>query len=222
MKKLEITLFLFLLGSILYAQTDSTEKALLYNKVLSGEIAPEEFSKIGVKWMETMKRFGDYPNLPVDSAGQVGYSYVITYAGVPKNTLFNRTLEWLSIHYGLIPSYLYSCMEDGKIIFKNSFPVNDTYTCIYTGVVTVKDEKILFEYQSVGLQYFCSGYYKNDVWVPEKTIMIGLMDIYPVVLKKQSEWSANLLLLKTTNDYFPAEAKSLCNYINEYDQRYKF
>jgi hypothetical protein len=40
-----------------------------------------------------------------------------------KEKLFTRTLEWLSINYGLIPSYIYSNLQEGKIIFKNNLNI---------------------------------------------------------------------------------------------------
>jgi hypothetical protein len=58
-------IFLILIfGLNLYGQTDSTEKAILYNKMLSNEIEQSEFSRIGARWNQTMKEIKKYPDLP--------------------------------------------------------------------------------------------------------------------------------------------------------------
>ena len=60
-------LFLFLIfGSSLYGQTDSLEKAILYNKMLSKEIKQVEFSRIALRWNQTIKEIKKYPELPFD------------------------------------------------------------------------------------------------------------------------------------------------------------
>jgi hypothetical protein len=203
-------------GLNIYGQSDSTEKAILYNKVLSKEIEQSEFSKIGTRWNQTMKEIKNYPNLPLDQSGQVHYSFLNKFAGLNKEKLFTRTLEWLSINYGLFPQYLYSNLEDGKIIIRNSLNLSSSNTCTYAAVISIKNEKVLVEITNIGYQMYYEGYYSNDSWIPEKTVNLGINQIYPVILKNPSEWNSKLILLKSTNELFNTENENLCNYIINY------
>jgi hypothetical protein len=216
-------LLLFLIfGSALYGQTDSIEKAILYNKMLSKEIGQMEFSKIATKWNQTIKEIQKYPELPLDQNGKGHYIFLYNLTNLTKEKLFTRTLEWLSINYGLIPSYIYSNLEDGKIIFRNSLNLNDIYTCTYTSVISIKNEKILMEIINIGYQAYYEGHYSDGEWIPDKTINLGLSQIYPIILKNPSEWNSNLNLLKITNDHFNIEKVNLYDYIISYDSSYVF
>ena len=57
---------------------------------------------------------GNTLNCLLDLKGEIHYLFLYKFIDFNKETLFNRTLEWLSINYGLVPSYLYSNLEDGK------------------------------------------------------------------------------------------------------------
>ena len=217
-----LVLLLLIIGSNLYAQTDSIEKATLYNRFTSKELSQEEFADIAAKWNQTIKDFKKYPDLPLDQSGQVHYIFLNEYKNMTKGKLFNRTLEWLSIKYGVTPAYLYSNQEDGKIILKNSMNTTGTTTCNYTYVITIKNEKILIEFLNIGYQTFYEGHYKDDYWIAEKTISFDPNKVYPISSKKSSEWVSNLNLLKTTNENFDTEIANLSDYILNYESSYTF
>jgi hypothetical protein len=220
--KSSLILLVLIFGLNLYGQSDSIEKAILYKKVLAKEIEQVEFSKIAIKWNQTIKELKKYPDLPFDESGQVHYSFLNKFIDFNKEKLFTRTLEWLSINYGLIPSYIYSNLEDGKIIFRNSLNLKTGSTCNYTSIISIKNEKIRIEIINIGYQAYYEGHYSNDAWIPEKTINFSFPQIYPIILKPPSEWSLYLNLLKTTNDLFNTETKNLYDYIISYESYYMF
>ena len=211
--KNSIIFLILIFGLNLYGQTDSTEKAILYNKMLSNEIEQSEFSRIGARWNQTMKEIKKYPDLPLDQSGQVHYSFLNKFAGLNKEKLFTRTLEWLSINYGLFPQYIYTNLEDGKIIIRNSLNLSSSNSCTYAAVILIKNEKVLVEITNIGYQIYAEGYYSNDTWIPEKTVNLGINQIYPVILKNPSEWNSKLNLLKSTNELFNTENENFCNYL---------
>jgi hypothetical protein len=221
MKNLAIILIL-MMGLNLYGQTDSIESAILFKKLLSKELGQEEFSKIGIKWNQLMKEIKQYPELPLDQNGQAHYSFIYNFTGFNKERLFSRTIEWLSINYGLIPSYIYSNLQDGKIIFKNNLNLIAGNSCNYTGIISIKNEKILFEIVNLAFQTFSEGHYSGDTWIPDKTINFGLSDIYPIILKNPSVWKSDFNLLKAANEIFNTEKDALYNYIAGYDSTYVF
>jgi hypothetical protein len=221
MKCILITV-LVIFGSSLYGQTDSIEKASIYNKMASKEIEQEEFLKTWQSWNQKMKEIKQYPNLPLDRSGKVHYSFVNKLIDFNKEKLFNRTLEWLSINYGLVPSYIYSNAADGKIIFRNNLDLKTGSTCNYTSIISIKNEKIMIEYISISYQTFYPDHYSGDQWIPDRTVNIDISQVYPIVLKKPSEWNANLNLLKITNELFNTETQNLYDYIESYDSLYVF
>jgi hypothetical protein len=220
--KNSLILLILVVGLNLYGQTDSIEKAVLYNKVLSKEINQTDFSKIGVRWNQVMKEIKKYPDLPLDQSGQVHYSFFNNLKDFNKEKLFTRTIEWLSINWGLFPSYLYSNLEDGKIILRNSLNLSSGNTCNYTSVISIKNEKIRIEFLNIGYQTYSEGYYLNDNWIPEKTMNFDINQVYPIILKNPSEWNSKLNLLRTTNELFNTEIASLYNYIKSYDSANMF
>jgi len=214
-----VILFILLFGSTLYGQTDSIEKAILYKKMLSKEIGQAEYSRIGMKWNQTIKK---YPELPQDLNGQVHYVFLYEFPGINKEILFTRTIEWLAINYGLIPSYIYSNLSDGKIIFRNSLNLDFANGCTYTSVISIKNEKILMEFINIGFQAFNEGHYSNNVWVPEKTYNFSFSEIYPIILKNYTEWDSYLNLLNNTDIRFKLEKDNLYDYITTFDYSYAF
>ena len=217
--------FLFLImifGSTLYGQTDSIEKAILYNRMLSKEIGQVEFSRIGTRWNQTIKEINKYPKLPFDQNGQVHYLFLYKLKDFNKEKLFTRTLEWLSINYGLTPSSIYSNMEDGKIIFSNSLNLDNIYSCTYTSIISIKDEKILMEFIKIGIQAYFEGHYSDNEWIPDKTTNFSLSQIFPIILKDPSEWNSDLNLLITMNKLIHIEKVNLYDYIMSYDSSYVF
>jgi hypothetical protein len=209
-----VFLLILLFESTLFGQTDSLEKAALYNKYTSKEISDIDFSNIWSQWKQKMKTI-KYPDLPLDQSGQVHYVFINEFPGSDKEKLFNRTIEWLAINYGLLPVNMYSNLKEGKIILRNSLNLNKTYSCVYTSIISIKDEKIRLELISLSYQAYFEGDY--DSGIPEKTINYNLNEIYPIVLKKPSEWNLYLSLFKKTNQLFNAEIKNLGDYIFSYD-----
>lgn len=221
MKNLVVIVFLFI-GSGVFAQSDELEKAALSAKFLSGEMLAEEFSKTGKEWYQVLNKFGEYPELPLDQNQKVHYSYTTDFKNISKEILYKRTLEWISINYGIFPVGLYSNPEDGKIILNTSYYLNDTYSGTFTGIITIKNEKMLVEFINVGLQAFYSGHYSGDSWIPDQTINYEIKQIYPVITKERQRWKQNLDMLKATNEQFKNDHANLCSYINSYDSDYQF
>jgi hypothetical protein len=220
--KISIVILILIFGLNLYGQTDSIEKTTIYNKLLNKEIEQDEFSIIWRKWNQTMNEIKQYPNLPLDQSGKVHYSFLNKFTDFNKEKLFNRTLEWLSINYGLVPSYIYSNQEDGKIIFRNSLNLKTGNTCNYTSVISIKNEKIMIEFISIAYQTFYDGHYSDDTWFPDKTVTSDLNQVYPIVLKKPSAWIGDLNLFKNINELFSTEVKNLEDYILSFDSSYQF
>jgi hypothetical protein len=221
MKNLLILLVL-LIGSRIYGQTDSIEKAVIYDKFLSKGITQETFTDIGLKWIQMIKKIGKYPDLPLNQKGQVQYLYLNSYTGFSKEKLFSRALEWVSINYGIYPTYLYSNREDGKIIVNNSFTINSFYSCNYICIITVKNEKLMMELNNVMFHEYRAGYYIDNSWQSGVNVYFSINQVFPIILKKPSDWEFNLNLLKTTNDNFDSQIVSLDDYISSYDFNYLF
>ncbi|HEY5590984.1 MAG TPA: hypothetical protein VIK55_08185 [Paludibacter sp.] len=217
-------LFIFLLiiiGSNLYGQTDSIEKAAVYNKFLSKDLSQEDYTDIANKWNQTIKKIHKYPDLPLDQNGQVHYSFLNNFKNMNKEKLFHRALEYISINYGIPPVNLYSNLEDGKIIFGNSFNVDATLTGTYTCIMSIKDEKILTEYINIGCQVFYPGS-SGDVYIPETTRNYNINQFYPIILKNAKDWNRNLNLFKVANEYLKSEVDRLHDYSMNYDTNCKF
>lgn len=220
MKKSLLFFFIIILswlGPKVYAQTDSIEKAVIFKKVQNKEIEQGDYSSIGAKWNQILNKIGQYPDLPLDQAGNVHYSFVKEFSGVNKEKLFSHILEWLSINYGIFPAYLYSNPDDGKIVIRNSANLMPANSVSYTSIISVKNGKILIEYINIGYQTYYDGYFNDGIWVPERTVNFGITQVYPVILKKASEWNFDLLLLKSTNDFFKTDSENLTHFIVSYD-----
>lgn len=211
MKKL-IFLILLVIETNIFAQTDSIEKAVLYNRLTTKELDDLAFSNIWKQWNRKINA-SKYPDQPLDQDGQVHYTFVNEFKGLDKEYLFNRTLEWLAIYYDLLPAYVYANIKDGKIIYTRSFSLFDSYSCIPTSVITIKDEKIKYEMINISYQ----AYYESEY-------QTGYIDInvYPVVLKKQSEWDLDLSLLRETKRLLKSEVDKLNNYIMSYEYSNEF
>lgn len=213
MKKI-IFLLIILVESNLFGQTDSLEKSTLLNKLISKEITDFSFSKIMPQWVELINKV-KYPDLPLDQNGLVHYVFMNEFKGFDKEKLFNRTQEWLSINYGLLPANMYSNLKDGKIILRNSLNLIYNYSCVFTSIFSIKDEKIKLELISISYQAYYEGDYTSGI--PERTVSTNINEVYPIILKKPSEWNLNLTLLKATNKLFDTEVKNLKDYILSYD-----
>jgi len=221
MKNSLITLFIFS-GSLLYGQTDSLEKAILFDKLKAKEIRQDVFAETLSKWKLVMQETGGYPDIPLDQNKQAHYNFRYEFPGILKDKLFARTLEWLAINYGLVPAYIYSNQEDGKIIFRNNINLVTGNACTYSSIISIKNERILMEIINIGYQSFYEGHYSNDTWVPEKTIDFGINQVYPIILKKSAAWFSNISILRATNAFFKTESENLSDYILTYDVTYRF
>ncbi len=216
-----ILLITLLIGLKVFGQTDSIEKAILYNKVLAKELSQADYSTIGKKWLETTKWY-TYPDLPINKNGEIQYSFVIEYQNIIKEKLFSRILEWLSITYGFVPAYLYFNADDGKIICSNSTNYNDNTSATYTYIFTVVDNKFLMEFTNIGYSVTKPGHYSGDTWIPDKVIYYTINQVFPIILKDSSEWSFYLNLIKTIDDHFKNDINTLNDYITNYDSKYSF
>lgn len=221
MKTVIISLIL-MIGLNLYGQTDSIEVSLLYKKALSNEISGQDFSTSIKNWKEAIKKVNGYPEIPINSNGKIQYSFVRDFPNLSKGLLYKRTLEWFSISYGIVPAYLYSNLEDGRIICSNSLKVSDNTTSSFTYVISIKDKKILMDILNLGYQVTSAGYYSGDKWIPESPYYSGIDGALPVILKEPQKWTFYLNLLKTINKQMNDEISSLNDYLNNYDSRYNF
>ncbi len=212
-------LFLLLASFNVSGQTDSLEKATLHHRQVSGEMTNAGYSKIITQWVELINRVG-YPDLPLDQNGLVHFIFINEFKGFDKEKLVNRTREWLSINYGLLPGDMYTNEQEGKIILRNSLSLFDNYTCVFTSVISIKDEKIKFEMISLSYQ----AYYEGDLSAgrTDQTINFNISEVYPIILKKPADWNINLSLFKATNKLFNTEIKNLNDYIMSYDDSNKF
>ncbi|MGE5406307.1 MAG: hypothetical protein ACM3NR_01240 [Methanosarcina sp.] len=204
------------IGSNLLAQTDSIEKAVLYEKLSSRKMEDSEFSRIWKQWNLKIKS-DKYPAQPMDQNGNVHYIFFKYFKGCNAEYLFNRTLEWLVINYGLLPGNVYSNSKDGKIIYNLSLSLRTDYSCIPTAIISVKDEKIRFEFINIAYQVFLAGNYAEGI--PERTVN---MSVYPIILKKPNEWELNFSLLRETGNVFNSEFEKLTNYISGYERSFTF
>lgn len=212
-------LFLLLLLAASYelsGQTDSLEKVEFYKKYYGREADQPDNLKIWLKWTQTLKEMSKYPDLPLDLSSHVHYTFIREFRDLSKEQLFTRILEWLSVNYGIVPSYLYSNPEDGKIIFRNSASLGTVYTCNYTSVISVKKEKIRIEAINLSYQTFSPGHYSGETWVPDQTTTFAIDQFYPVIFKKPYEWNSILGLFRSTNDFFTSETSNLYDYILSY------
>ena len=220
--KISLIIIILSLGAMLYGQTDSLEKAILFDKLRAKEIRQDDFAETLSKWKLVMQEIGGYPDIPLDQNKQAHYIILYEFPGMLKDKLFARTLEWLAINYGLVPVNIYSNIEDGKIIFRNSIYLSTGNNCTYSSIISIKDDKILMEFINIGYQSFYEGHYSNDTWVPEKTIDFSINQVYPVILKKPASWYSNINILKATNAFFKTERENLSDYILTYDSTYIF
>jgi len=217
-----LIIIILLLGTLLYGQSDSLEKAILLDKLKAKEIRQDAFAETLAKWKQTIQEIGRYPDIPLDQNKQAHYNFSYEFPGMLKDKLFARTLEWLAINYGLVPAYIYNNPGDGKIIFRNNVDLVTGNACTYTSIITIKDEKILMEFISIGYQSYYGGEYSNDNWVPEKTVDFGINQVYPIILKKPAAWYSNINILRATNTFFKTEKENLRDYILSYDSTYTF
>lgn len=221
MKLKLLALILSLLSLNSWAQTDTLEFNLIKQSINNGDNDLGDFQAFTKKWFKSIEKFGGYPNLPVDDNGQAQYSYFIQNDQLSKAELFQHSLEWLAVNQNILPNQTYNNLDDGKIIFYGSFPA-EQFSCNYTGVLTIKEGKILFEFMNPTFQQFVQGHYSGDSWVSDQTISKPLTSLYPVYKQPNYEWSAIWQLFKITNKTIPDTVYSLSDYVQNYKQNNDF
>lgn len=221
MKRLLI-LLIFPLALNLYAQTDSIEKKSLYDYCVKNKMYIDDYSKAGAKWNQAIKSINGYPVLPFNENGKVEYVFVEDFKSIDKTQLFSRALEYISLTYGLTPAYLYSNQIDGKIIITQSFDLSANTKYTFSYIITVKDEKLMMEFLNIDYEIKSGGYYSSDVWIPESKSTTRVDQIFPIILKKQSEWSSYLGFILQMDNHFRDEVLNLRTYVLNYQIRYSF
>ncbi len=221
MKRL-LLLLLLPISLCMYAQTDSIEKKTLHDYFVKNKMYVDDYSKAATKWNQAIKSIKGYPELPFNEDGKVEYVFVEDFKSIDKTQLYNRALEYLSLTYGLIPAYLYSNQADGKIICIQSFDLSANAKYTFSYIITVKNEKLMMEFLNVDYEIKSGGYYSGDVWIPESKSTIRVDQIFPIILRKQSEWSSCLGFIREMDDHFRDEVLNMKTYILNYQLRYSF
>nr|WP_321412027.1 hypothetical protein [uncultured Carboxylicivirga sp.] len=221
MKKFPLLILLMFVATTMFGQTSKLEENALYNKFMSKELSKEMYSSFAVRWNKIIDDFKEYPELPLDEDSVVHYTYVSDFPGVNKDHLFNQSMEFLAVKFGLYPSFMYANKEDGRIIFDNSFELIDNYTGFYTGIITIIDEKIVFEFINLSYQAFFKGHYSGNVWVEDKTVNTGIDTAYPVILKDPAHWRLYLTLFEKTNSQILTQINSFRSFHTSYPLKRK-
>lgn len=220
--KSTLILMLILLSSISgRAQTDTLEFKLMEQSLNNGEYQVADYQSFTQKWFKHLKKFGEYPNLPVGEDGRVNFSFLIQNDALSKSELFQHSLEWLAVNQNILPNQTYNNRDDGKIVFMGSFPVQN-YSCNYTGVLTIKEGKMLCEFLNLNYQHFVAGHYSGDSWTPEYTINKPLDSLYPVFKQPTEDWETIWQFFKTTNETIKSLVYSLSDYQDNYEQNNDF
>jgi len=220
---MKILLFIFLtlaIGTPIYGQTDSTERIKLNEKLAARDISKGDYSFILKKWNEALET-NEYPRISLNEAGKIQYSYIIEPKELSKTKLFNRILEWLVITYGIVPAYLYSNQEDGKIICSNSVAVNGTAKVTFAYVFSISESKVLIDFENISYQVTGGGYYSGDSWMPETMYNADINSVFPIVLKNMSKWTYYFDILKTMDNQFKRDLEMLNEFLTSYDLKYK-
>ena len=211
MNKILLPLFL-LIGISAFSQTDSIEMAIMHNRVISNQITQADFARIANNWNRITTSVNGYPGLPFNQGGQVHYVFLNNFENIKKDLLFHRTLEYLAVNYGLLPNFMYSNEQDGKIIFTNSFNADNRYTCNYTGVISVKDSRMMIEFIKISLTV-------DTEWCQSTS---GIEKTFPIITKRMQEWQPTLNLLKKVNEFFESEIAGLSLFLENYESNYTF
>lgn len=211
MNKILLPLFL-LIGISAFGQTDSIEMAIMHNRVISNHITQADFARIANNWNRITTSVNGYPELPFNQGGQVHYVFLNNFENIKKDLLFHRTLEYLAVNYGLLPNFMYTNEQDGKIIFTNSFNADKRYTCNYTGVISLKESRMMIEFIKISLSVDTE--WGQSTSAIEKT--------FPIITKRMQEWQPALSILKKVNEFFESEITGLNLFIENYEFNYNF
>lgn len=217
-----ITFLILMIGSNIFGQNDSIEKAVLFKKASSSDISVSQYSRIVKDWNITLKNVKGYPKVPINNVGKIQYSFLKDFPDLSKRFLYNRILEWFSITYGIVPANLYSNPEDGKIICSNSLKISDNTTSSFTYVISIKDKKILLDIVNLGYMETQAGHYTNDTWIPDTSNFYGIDQVFPIILKDSAKWEYYLNIVITIHKQINNDIDSLSDYIINFDLRYNF
>lgn len=209
-----VSILLFISGRT-SAQTDSTEKKILLDQMKQNPYFESDYQVTLKKWTDKMRNT-HYPDLPLDEAGQVHYTFIKDFPGFSREYLYNRTLEWLAINYGIVPSDIYADSNNGKIIFRNTLDLDIQSACTYTSVISVKDGKFRSEFFNITYLKYITTEYSST------TEAHGINSLFPVILKKPSEWDPVLKMLKSINSLINREIQNQCDYISTYSNSEDF
>lgn len=205
------------------AQSAEAEYQYLLKQHESGQISTARFQNDAHEWVDWLEKYGDYPNLPVNDEGRVSYSLLIEFPEqISQKALFHHSLEWLALNLQILPNQLYSNEQDGKIIFNLAFPTETSYDCNYTGILTIRDGKILCEFINLAMSKFIVGHYSGDSWVGDQNLRFPIESYYPVVTKRSSEWKASLDLFKLINERLLGYVNSLSAFHENYETNNSF
>lgn len=238
--KAKIIIFLLLLSSVVYSQTEQQEKLSLSKRYENGEFSAETYRNYALDWKKMIIDIGGYPNLPYEEiSGQIKFKLIDT-TNQSKKTNYNRILEWSAINFGALSSVLhYKDFESGKIIIKGWFDVTHsneyknfwgkskegvkTTKCYQTYIFTIKDNAIKVEIVDLVYEFKSHGYYSTTTtYIPGRIFKIPIYKIYPVTNFESSEWKEKLDLLNQTNIRIKNDVIDLNNYIKNYNNDYKF
>lgn len=212
------SLFIVLLIALkTFGQSDSIERAILFNKLQSKKISATAVASLIEKWEERIKK-EKYPDVPINNKGKIQYSFILEFPDIMKEQLCSRILEWLAINYRIIPANLYLNIDDGKIICSNSININDDASAYYTFVISVKNEKILMEFINIVYQISKQSYGNENSNLSEYKID----QVFPIILKDSYDWKFYFKLLKTIDNHIKNDVKDIIDYIINYEELYRF
>lgn len=207
--------------SAAYAQTDSLERINLDKAQASRKISKIDRNFILKKWEEFIQD-NDYPEVFLNDSKKIEYSYYIDFEGQTREKLYNRINEWLAIRYGIMPSYSYGDAVNGKIIYSGFEKVSSNRHITFSCVFTIKDDKILVDFENIAYEVSSGGYYSGDDFIPENTVSVAINDLFPIITKPMGSWRYYFAALRKMDSRFKNDMAGLNEFINSYDQKYSF
>lgn len=212
-----VLLALMLVSASAFSQSEQAEFEALKKSTASNFYEVGSFQDTLLKWQKNLKKFGAYPDLPLNEAGAVHYAYELSFETQSQAELFRHSKEWIALNLALYGDQYYSCEANGKIIYATSFGTGTQYDCNYTAVLTIRDNKILIEFIRLSYENFTPGHYSGENWVGDNTVRRPIESLYPVCRLNSGEWQTVLKLFKSTND----NISQLVNDLSAHLQNYK-
>lgn len=221
-------LFLLSCSTFLFSQTDSIEKNIMFKKFLDGKIDQPALKQSLDNWRKTVSKFKVYPEMPVLYDSTYGVSFLVKFDNQSVSNLYNRTLEWFAMYAKPGDAIKYSNVECGKIVFVYSMILqgNKLWTidklCHFIVNMSMKQNKIYFEVSKFEYEYTVNGSSSYDSYSPDRTYYVPFQNIYPLILKPESSWKDYFDLINDTKEQSENVLKDIVDYIETYDERYKF